>query len=1144
MKKTKEFNHTLDNRVIQHINLKLAALGYPVYQNSGDAKILDVAKPLILHYQEKSRLLANHYCPADRRILKFLNDYLSDVKNVDEIKLPQNTLILDALGLAREMSLPPDKDSFNSEHVESYRVQQGVLHNPKSDRRTTKGVFHIAEGGLPVPDDKKAVPKNVFANLMIEAVKPPKKILTLPFTSTQEDKVEVFVSLLLRPTVCPEVPGFTSKKSTEIRFFAPGSLVSNLDFVESIFGNGGDPYLPENDAALDVDHWTGHTGCVILAPHLIRLKKKDLGLPHYDKATERQRRDGMCWKDEKELYNDGSAFKITCRNEAGVMVTLIADNYFGYCKKEVKTQISYSSNLYGLAEEEHAGGAIAFPSYNLGKEFVPDISLVQSKNTFKEISQLYQDIMDLQPEGYGIDKQYSNIFYVPETAKFELLEQSVRWKSKGKEQKIKLKPEITYVLPSGYKVHMEKQTGGHYWRLIGVAAEGTFCHKPCTVSGGGKSEISKSIADAMIQGPVFVTDFHKDFEQVAKILKQDFGNRFREKVKRPKSRPILSAERSLGSVIKLFTPSETEFSDEHNEWLKTIPPHIRELIFVVKRYYKQEWKENWLSHFSVDSINGSLGHELKYDNQELVAYYMRVGFEKDGSYRIYKLRQDYNAAEKIQMEDDISASVVVPKNQLKDLNPDYTNESFKIVTNCETRLFQRPDDAIHRGYDKQAELDLSSPNTFLSNYEPLSHKEAEELLDDALGFDRYTRPMKRLIKAFEKEKKIDFFVSSAHPRIVEGKPSKNPRYLQNRLDLMNPRSTYLGEIGTRLFRKIPLERSVLFCVNSVLPGRRNNPPDKKAGIKPLAVYNPIHYQELPELFMDFVCSVTGKSPSTTGFGSEGALTKGPFNALMPVHDLNNTLVSYILTGYQGFTSAAGYIGPNFRTDHDITLLIPEIWSRMTVDERDPDFLIKNGYLEKVNDVEYKGQTVLASRLGYRITLHFVNSFLGRIFNNPSVIFDEAMLKPELQDLDIYVEGVENIVRTQKQVAQHYFNDGSIEAACPPLKALIYIMHEGTYNGKDLDSPEVRQLFTRDYLLKSDWYQQRLKTQQSRDISLWQRHVESLEKFLQQDFSFQQSAPIKTNDCLAEAKKNLSAVKSPAYLKKLVGTIGADPLFKG
>jgi hypothetical protein len=31
----------------------------------------------------------------------------------------------------------------------------------------------------------------------------------------------------------------------ETRFFAPASMVSNLDFVEGIFGNGGDPDLPE-----------------------------------------------------------------------------------------------------------------------------------------------------------------------------------------------------------------------------------------------------------------------------------------------------------------------------------------------------------------------------------------------------------------------------------------------------------------------------------------------------------------------------------------------------------------------------------------------------------------------------------------------------------------------------------------------------------------------------------------------------------------------------------------------------------------------------------------------------------------------------------------------------------------------------------
>ena len=103
-------------------------------------------------------------------------------------------------------------------------------------------------------------------------------------------------------------------------------------------------------------------------------------------------------------------------------------------------------------------------------------------------------------------------------------------------------------------------------------------------------------------------------------------------------------------------------------------------------------------------------------------------------------------------------------------------------------------------------------------------------------------------------------------------------------------------MATRLFRRAPLEQPIHTPVAAVLPGRRNNPPDAAAKIRPLCVYNPIHYMELPELFMEFVCSMTGKSPSTTGAGSEGALTKGPFNALPPIVDLNNALVSYMLTG--------------------------------------------------------------------------------------------------------------------------------------------------------------------------------------------------------------------------------------------------------
>ncbi len=1130
-----------DERAIRYINLKLAALGQPIYGRNNDSEFLEITRPFLKTHQEKNRLLSDYLCPADWRIQSFLEDYFKDIEHKHPIRLPVSTFTLDRHGLARVLSLPPDNDRFVSEYVESYRVRQGILHNPRSDRRTTQGVFHIAEGGLPVPYEKKAVPKIAFSRLLAQAFRPPKALLRLPFTASQKEHAEAFVSLLLRPTVCPEILGFTEAKSLEVRFLVPGSLVSNLDFVESIFGNAGDPYLPENDAALDTDHWTGHSGYVVLAPHLVHLTKKELGLPAWDEATERQRRDGMCWKKETEKYNGGKPFKITCRDERGVMVTLIADNYFGYCKKEVKTQISFSSNLFGLSEEEHAGGATAFPSYDLGEEFHLDDNLPSNNLSFSEMIRMYGSLMELRPEGYAVDRRYPEIFYVPEDAHFNLPKRIITWKRDGQEQTIELRAFHTYILPSGYKIQMAKQKGGPYWHLIGTVAEGTLCHKPCTVSGGGKSEISKSIADAMIQGSIFTADFHRDFETIAQIMARDYSDRFKKNFERPRpSRPILSSKRSLGSVIKLFTPS-VEYTDEYNRWLESIPHPIKEMIYVVKRHYKPEWGDNWKEHFGVDVINGYLGHELKYENKKLVANYLRVGHERDGSWRIYKLRQDYYPASKIQVEDDISASVVVAREALeKGLNPDYQNKSVKIVTNCEYRLFQRPDDAIHRGYDKQAESDIAGPNVFLSNFEPMGQETARRIIEDAIGFDQYSEPVKKLFQEFTDEKKPTFVVSSAHPRIVNGKPTKNPRYLQDRPDLIHHREKYISEVGTRLFRRAPMEQPVYSPVNAVLPGRRNNPPDYDAGIPALAVYNPIHYQQLPEFFMDFICSVTGKSPSTTGFGSEGALTKGPFNALWPTADLNNALVSYILTGYHGFTSAAGYVGPNMRVDHDISLLIPEIWCRMTVKEREPRFLIDNGYLEKLEDFDFDGKKIRASRLGYRITIRFVHHFLGRIFNNPHAVFSEEMLKPEKQDPSLFAEGITNLVKTQKRVAENYFEDGSIDSACPPLRALLHIMVHGHYEGKDLEHPDIRKMFSRDYLLHSEWYEERLRVKQARDVTLWKRHIWQLEEFLEKVSHTDEIVHLGIHDRLLRAKEQLALAASTDYLKKLNGTIGADP----
>ena len=1129
-------------RLLEYVNLKLAARGLSTYGDPDDYPYLKLSKSMLANFQEKNRLLSDHLCPADAYVNEFLNDYLVDV-NEDKGSswLPSNTLVLERHGLSRILSLPPDQDMVQGDILTSYRVQQGVLHNPINDRRTTKGVFHVCEGGFPVPADKREVPKIAFARLLRRAFQGPREMLRLPFTASQEDKAETMVSIMLRPMVCPEVPGVTRKKTMETRFFVPGNFVANLDFVESIFGNAGDPFISENNARLDAD-WSGHSGCVILAPHLKTYTKKELGLPHVLEATDRQKKDGMCWEKEDELYNDGGAFKITCRNHRGVVVTLIADNYFGYCKKEVKTQISYAANLNGLYEEEHAGGALAFPRFDLGEDFRLSRYHKEVDHTMAGVLKRYGKVMHKQEEGYAIDRYFPDIFYVPDDVHVDLRQQTISWQNAAGNQKLKLLPGISYVLPSGYKVEMVKPVAGTRWRIVGTTAEGTFCHKPCTVSGGGKSEISKPITDAMISGPIIIQDFEEDFNRVEEIIERDYSGRYKNPDDPNKaSRPLLSPDRSLGSVMRLLTPN-AEYTDEYNQWLSNIPRSTRDLVLIVKRFYRQIWEKDWRKRFSVDIINGRPGYELKYRKQKLITQYLRVGFTEDGSWRTYSLRKDFFAAFKLQTEDDITASTVVPPGELKDLiNKDLNPEvSQKFSSNCEFRLFQRPDEAIVRGYDKTAEADFGRQGNFFSNYEPLSHDNARAMMRDVIEFDKFTEPMQAIIHKFNESDRPDYFMSTSHPRLVNGVPTKNPRYLQDRPDLHDPRSWYLADMGARMHRRLKLEDPAHFPVTSVLAGRRNNPPDKAAGIRTLAVYSPLHYQELPELFMDFIASLTGKSPSTTGAGSEGALTKGPFNCLPAIIDLNNALVAYLVCNHGGFSSAAGHIGHKYRVDHDISLLIPEVWSRMFVNEREPQYLIKNEYLEPLKDFEHNGKPVLASRLGYRITQKFVNDFFGRMFSGPDALFEEDMLRPELQDLDDFADGVSNIVETHQRVAKAYIEDGTIELACPPLKALLYIMADGQFEGMTAQDPEFRKLFTLEDMQARGWYQERLTARQQVAIHRAGQLVDALEVALEDEHLGDPVLKADLEDRLASARMELLRCEAETYLEEIQGTLGTDP----
>src|ERR1044071_1024007 len=103
------------------------------------------------------------------------------------------------------------------------------------------------------------------------------------------------------------------------------------------------------------------------------------------------------------------------------------------------------------------------------------------------------------------------------------------------------------------------------------------------------------------------------------------------------------------------------------------------------------------------------------------------------------------------------------------------------------------------------------------------------------------------------------------------------------------------------------------------------------------------------------------------------------------------------------------------------------------------------------------------------------------------------------------------------------------------------MAHGNYQGKDAHHPEVRALFPREALLKSDWYAEGLRVKQERDVDLWTRHVRALSEFLARPGHRDEAMRLGIEERLELAKAELERVSGAESLESLQGTIGTDPI---
>ena len=598
----------------------------------------------------------------------------------------------------------------------------------------------------------------------------------------------------------------------------------------------------------------------------------------------------MCWQDRgRTIQRRRARSSSPAAPTTGVIVTLIADNYYGYCKKEVKTQISYAANLFGTAEEEHAGGALAFPSYSLGDEFIADSRVATNgQHVRRRRRDLRRRGWTCSPKATPSTSTYPEHHLHPGRRRsIDLPTQTVSWTTGRQAEHVdQLLPDNVYMTPSGYKVRMEKHPARRHWRLSARRPRARSATSPAPSPAAARARSASRIArlrcsTARSSSPTSRQDLDAVDADLPTRITPTAGSAAAAAGLLQHARAARSSARALARHRDQAADALAgEYTDEYNAWLESIPNHIHALVFIIKRFYKPEWGDNWREHFSVDIVNGAPATSSSSTGAKLVGSYLRVGFDRRrqladcsscGRTSSPPTRSRWRTTSPPR-----SSSRRRSSPHLRTAGRTATRASSSSRTASTACSSGRTTPSI-AGSTSRPKRTCRQPGTFRVQLSSRSRAdEAREMVEDVVEFDQFTAPMQQLIQAAAAEAQAGYVVCSADPRIVDGKPTQEPALPADppgpgaiRATATWPRWARGSTAASR-----PTSRS-LFPVDRRPARPAQQPARPAAGIRALAVYNPIHYQELPELFMDFICRLTGKSPSTTGRRLRRRADQGP-----------------------------------------------------------------------------------------------------------------------------------------------------------------------------------------------------------------------------------------------------------------------------